>query len=298
MISPGLNPTQQRRERKLDFELLVPEDEAELFSLMEQGDYRLLAGGTDLFVRTKKKMVNVNRVIDITEVLSGPSLEDKGNKISISSTATFQEIAESYLLKEELPVLAKSAREIGATQLRNMATIGGNICNASPSADSLIALYLLNPELNLVSREGSRHIPIDEFITGPGETDLSQGEYLASLEIPRVSRCYDHYFEKVGRRNALDISVCAMGFLLKKDEDVIEDLRLSYGAVAPTVIRATSVEDFLQGRELNRENLDSAKELLKSEISPISDIRGSADYREKVASRLLDRILDKSKIRQ
>ncbi|MCF7890801.1 xanthine dehydrogenase family protein subunit M [Candidatus Bipolaricaulota bacterium] len=275
----------------MSFELLVPKDEEKLFSLMEEGDYKLLAGGTDLFVKIKKDLLSPDRVIDITGAITEPKIAEKGEKISIPATATFQEIAESPLVNREFPVLAQSARAVGATQLRNMATIGGNVCNASPSADSLIALYLLNGELTLADREGERRLTINDFITGPGKTKLTRGEYLKSLEIPGISEDFTHYFEKVGRRNALDISVCTMGYLLKKEEDgTVEELRLAYGAVAPKIIRATSVEEYLQGKKLNRENIAEAKKLVRSEISPIGDIRGSAEYRKKVAVRLVEKI--------
>lgn len=274
------------------FELLVPEDEEKLFSLMEEDDYRLVAGGTDLFVKMEKKALNPDRVIDISEIQTEPGLEKNGGVITVLATATFQEIAKSRLIKEELPVLAQSALALGATQLRNMATLGGNVCNASPSADSLIALYLLEPELVLASRDGERKVPLRDFITGPGETNLDRGEYLKKIEIPTVPNDYTQYFEKVGRRNALDISVCAMGYLLNQKDGVVEELRLAYGAVAPTVIRASSVEEYLRGKELTEETIGEAKKLLGSEISPISDIRGSAEYREKVAARLLEKIGD------
>jgi len=276
----------------LAFELLVPEDEEKLFSLMEEDDYRLVAGGTDLFVKMEKKALNPDRVIDISEIQTEPGLEKNGGVITVLATATFQEIAKSRLIKEELPVLAQSALALGATQLRNMATLGGNVCNASPSADSLIALYLLEPELVLASRDGERKVPLRDFITGPGETNLDRGEYLKKIEIPTVPNDYTQYFEKVGRRNALDISVCAMGYLLNQRDGVVEELRLAYGAVAPTVIRASSVEEYLRGKELTEETIGEAKKLLGSEISPISDIRGSAEYREKVAARLLEKIGD------
>jgi len=276
----------------LAFELLVPEDEEKLFSLMEEDDYRLVAGGTDLFVKMEKKALNPDRVIDISEIQTEPGLEKNGGVITVLATATFQEIAKSRLIKEELPVLAQSALALGATQLRNMATLGGNVCNASPSADSLIALYLLEPELVLASRDGERKVPLRDFITGPGETNLDRGEYLKKIEIPTVPNDYTQYFEKVGRRNALDISVCAMGYLLNQKDGVVEELRLAYGAVAPTVIRASSVEEYLRGKELTEETIGEAKKLLGSEISPISDIRGSAEYREKVAARLLEKIGD------
>ncbi|MFB6291639.1 MAG: xanthine dehydrogenase family protein subunit M [Candidatus Bipolaricaulia bacterium] len=274
----------------MGFDLLVPEDEPGLFSLMEEGNYHLLAGGTDLFVKMEKDLLNPDRIIDITEVLTGPKLEKSEKEITVLATATFSEIAKSPLIRNELPVLAESARAVGATQLRNMATIGGNICNASPSADTLIALYLLDAELTLASREGERQMSVKDFITGPGETELSRGEYLKNIRLPRIGEEFSSYFEKVGRRTALDISVCSMGYLLKENGGVVEELRLAYGAVAPTVVRVTSVEEFLRGKELNEETVYRAKKLLKDRISPISDIRGSAEYRKKVAARLVERI--------
>ena len=277
----------------MDFELKIARNKEELLSLMEEKeDYKLLAGGTDLFVKKKKGLISPDRVIDITEVFSEPNMVDTGDDIRINATATHQELATSSFIKKELPVLAQAAEAVGATQLRNMATLGGNVCNASPSADTLIALYLLNAKLTLVNRSGERTITLRDFITGPGSTTLSQAEFLESITIPKLAGNYRHFFEKVGRRNALDISVCSMGYLLKENRGILEEVRLAYGAVAPTVIRPEPVEDFLQGKEPTRDTLDRAKNLLEREISPISDIRGSSEYRKKVALRLLERLGD------
>lgn len=274
----------------MEFELLVPEDKDELFSLLEGDNYNFLAGGTDLFVKIKKGLLSPEVVIDLTEVITGPKFEDNRDKIKIKATATHSDLAESSLINGELPVLARSAGAVGATQLRNMGTIGGNICNASPSADTLIALYLLNAEVNLVNQDGRRSMPIRDFIAGPGETELMSGEYLESITVPKLSGEFRHFFKKVGRRNALEISVCSMGYLLREANGVIEELRLAFGAVAPTITRPTSVEEALQKEKISEEAISKAKELLRDEISPISDIRGSAEYREAVALRSLEEI--------
>ncbi|MBS3765520.1 xanthine dehydrogenase family protein subunit M [Candidatus Bipolaricaulota bacterium] len=276
----------------MGFELIVPEDKDELFTLMAEGDYHLLAGGTDLFVKIEKDMVSPERVIDLTKVIEGPKLEDESDTVRISATATHGDLANSSLIKKEFPLLAESAEAVGGVQLRNMATVGGNICNASPSADTLIALYALDARLKLESRDGSRTLPIDEFIRGPGQTDLNQGEFLKAITIPKLSGEYRHYFNKVGRRNALDISVCSMGFALRETDGRIEDIRIAYGAVAPVIVRPNSVEKYLRGKRPNREVITEARELLDEEITPISDIRGSADYRRKVALRNLEAIID------
>lgn len=276
----------------MGFEILVPEDQDELFSLMEEDNYRLLAGGTDLFVKIEKDMVAPDRIIDITKALSDTSLRNEEEQVEIPATATHGELANSSIIRDEFPILANSAEAVGAVQLRNMATIGGNICNASPSADTLIALYALNARLKLKKAEGTRTVAIEDFITGPGSIELESGEFLESVIIPKISDGYEHYFKKIGRRNALDISVCSMGFLIKTNSDEIEDVRIAYGAVAPRIIRPTPVEEFLQGKPVSREVLPQAKELLKEEISPISDIRGSAEYRKEVALGQLEEIVN------
>lgn len=276
----------------MGFDIAVPETEEELLSLMEETDYDLLAGGTDLFVKIEKDLIEPDRIIDLTEAIKGPEFEDNPEEVKIQATATHGDLARSSLIKEEFPVLARSAKAVGGTQLRNMATVGGNICNASPSADTLIALYLLDAEVNLVSRDGKRSLPIKSFITGPGEAKLNRGEYLESITVPKLPGNFVHFFKKVGRRNALDISVCSMGFVLKKSGSVIDEIRLAYGAVAPTIIRPESVEGFLRGKEINSATISEAKDLLSEEISPISDIRGSAEYREEVVLRTLEKIND------
>lgn len=276
----------------MGFELIVPEDKDELYTLMTEGDYHLLAGGTDLFVKIEKDMVSPERVIDLTKVIEDPKLQDKSDTVRISATATHGDLANSSLIKKEFPLLAESAEAVGGVQLRNMATVGGNICNASPSADTLIALYALDARLKLESRDGSRTLPINEFIVGPGKTDLNHGEFLKAIIIPKLSGEYRHYFNKVGRRNALDISVCSMGFALKESDGRIEDIRIAYGAVAPVIVRPNSVERYLRGKKLNQEIIPEARDLLEDEISPISDIRGSAEYRKKVALRNLEAIVD------
>jgi len=275
----------------LGFEILVPEDQDELFSLMEEDNYRLLAGGTDLFVKIEKDMVDPDRIIDITEVLGDTSLKNEEELVEIPATTTHGELANSSVIQDEFPILADSAEAVGAVQLRNMATIGGNICNASPSADTLIALYALNARLKLKSIAGRRTVKIEDFITGPGSIELESGEFLESVIIPKISDGYEHYFKKIGRRNALDISVCSMGFLLKLDSGEVEDVRIAYGAVGPRIIRPTALEEFLEGKSVSREILPEAKELLSDEISPISDIRGSAEYRKDVALGQLEELV-------
>lgn len=277
----------------MNFKIVKPSNQTELFSIMDEHDnYHLLAGGTDVYVKLKKDMIDLDLLVDIRDVLDGPTIVDDGKQVKINATATHRELATSDIINDEFSALAEAANSVGGTQLRNMATVGGNVCNASPSADTLIPLYLFDAELTLVSRDGSRTVKISEFITGPGRTKLKDGEYLESIAVKKLDGSYDQVFEKVGRRSALDISVASMGYLLKTSGGLVEDFRLAYGAVAPTVIRIPRAEERLTGDKITEESVAELKEMVREAVSPIGDIRGSADYREEVSVRLLERLLD------
>lgn len=276
----------------MNFQFAKPTTEDELFSLMENNDYSILAGGTDLYVKLKKDLIDADLLVDVRDVLGSPTIDQEGSEVTIGATVTHRQLATSELINEEFSALAEAANSVGGTQLRNMGTVGGNVCNASPSADTLIPLYLYNAKVNLVNRYGRRTLPISEFITGPGSTELTRGEYLEGVTVSKLNGEYEQVFEKVGRRNALDISVASMGYLLRQEDGVVGDFRLAYGAVAPTVLRMTKAEERLVGDELTREAVEDCKELVEEAVSPISDIRGSAEYREKVSVRLLERLLE------
>lgn len=275
----------------MGFNIVRPSTKSELFSIMENDDYRILAGGTDIFVKLKKDLIDVDRLVDIRDVLDVPAITDDAHEVTISSTTTHQQLATSGLIREKFLVLAQAANSVGGTQIRNMGTVGGNVCNGSPSADTLLALYLLEARLNLVNAKGDRTLPIADFITGPGETQLARGEYLETITIPKLTGEYKQYFRKVGRRNALDISVCSMGYLLKTESQIVKDFRLAYGAVAPTVVRIPKAEERLTGERITKPVIEECKTLVRDRISPITDIRGSAKYRETVSVRLLDELL-------
>jgi len=274
------------------FNIVRPSTKSELFSIMENRNYTILAGGTDLFVKLKKDLIDVDCLVDIRDVIDGPAIQDDTHQVTINATATHQELATSSLIQTEFPVLVQAADSVGGTQIRNMGTVGGNICNGSPSADTLLALYLLDAQLSIVGVNGEQTLPIADFIIGPGEAQLTCGEYLENIALPKLTGEYKQYFRKVGRRKALDISVCSMGYLLKTEDGIVKDFRLAYGAVAPTVLRIPKAEERLVGKKLTREAVEDCKKYVSETISPISDIRGSAKYRKTVSLRLLEELLE------
>ena len=174
--------------------------------------------------------------------------------------------------------------------MRNQATLGGNICTASPAGDTLPALYALGAQAVLMSRDAVRVLDVAEFITGPGRTVLEPGEILARVRIPLPDPGAVQHFEKVGRRRALAISVASLAAVLRLDGDAVRDIRLAFGSVGPTVLRCAEAEAWLTGRTLTADNLRHAAGLVRSTVRPIDDVRATADYRRQVAGNLVLRL--------
>jgi carbon-monoxide dehydrogenase medium subunit len=261
-------------------------DEA-LRLLSRKEDVKVLAGGTDLVVDMKIGRYRPKTVIDISGIKDLRYIVDEGDKVRIGALTRMQDIVESPVIREKLPVLAEAVSMLGSWQIRNMATVGGNLCNASPAADSAPPLLVHEARIKLASIEGTREIPITEFFVGPRKTAMYKTELLQEVIVPYDADFAKFYsYVKLGRRNAFTLSVVAVATVLKVRDGVFEDVRISLNAVAPTPVRARSVESFLKGREVGGEAIEKASELVLNDISPISDVRASAEYR-KHASKVL-----------
>lgn len=230
-------------------------------------------------------MVCLERV----EGLSGVSESD--GAIRVGACTTHGELMADGLIKERFPLLTEAVRHIGAPAVRNMGTIGGNICTASPAGDSLPALYILDAEVELHSARGQRRMPLGGFISGPGLTALEPGEVLAAVWINKDQGFNFHHFEKVGQRKAMAISVASMAFAARLDGDgVVVRARCAFGSVAPKVFTSRVLDDFFAGKTLNEETLGAAAALVRAGVSPISDVRASEEYRRAVVGNLLMRL--------
>jgi carbon-monoxide dehydrogenase medium subunit len=261
-------------------------DEA-LRLLSRKEDVKVLAGGTDLVVDMKIGRYRPKTVIDISGIKDLRYIVDEGDKVRIGALTRMQDIVESPVIREKLPVLAEAVSMLGSWQIRNMATVGGNLCNASPAADSAPPLLVHEARIKLASIEGTREIPITEFFVGPRKTAMYKTELLQEVIVPYDADFAKSYsYVKLGRRNAFTLSVVAVATVLKVRDGVFEDVRIALNAVAPTPVRARSVESFLKGREVGSEAIEKASELVLNDISPISDVRASAEYR-KHASKIL-----------
>ncbi len=257
---------------------------------------RLLAGGTDLIPRMKDDINYPDVIVEITDIAELKGIELHNGTILIKAGTTFAEIAESELVKQGASLLACAASRIGSVQIRHRATIGGNIVNASPAGDSIPPLFVLQAQLHLLSlRNGritERKAPVEKFFVGPGQTIIQGDELLTAISFPLPDPDSTGVFLKLGQRRAMAISKVNLALLAKAVNGRIEWIRLALGAVAPTVVRAYKTEAALIGKSIgDTTNIERAMEIIKSEVSPIDDIRSETWYRREMCGILLNRAI-------
>jgi len=251
---------------------------------------KYLAGGTDLVVQIAEGAVYPAMLIDISgiQALRGMERTDEGLRIRAMTTiAEILEAAGGEPGESGLPeCLVQGARSIGSPQIRRLATIGGNVCNASPCGDTLAPIIVLAGSLSLRSEKGSREVPAEEFFLGPKATVLQPGEILESILIPSShleGRCA---FRMIGKRNAQVISQVNIAVWLNESGAAIEDIRIAAGSVAPIPLRLRKAEELLRGSVPDEPLLQAAQRAVQEEIRPISDVRTSEEYRRSVTAAL------------
>ncbi len=275
--------------------VILPADMGQLWEAMEaHPEARLYAGGTDLLVRLRAQAGPPPALVCLERLEELRIIEERGGELFLGAGATHAQILEHPKVRGRLPVLARALASLGSPQVRNMGTLGGNLVTASPAGDSLPPLYVLGAEVQLISRKAGRRLPITEFIKGPGRVDLNPGEVVAGVCLPKSEGWTLQHFEKVGRRDALAIALVSLAALLRlSSEGVVEEARLAWGSVGPTVMRAPQAEAALKGRPLGLASLGEAAELAGQALTPIDDLRASASYRRRVAGNLLLRLAER-----
>ena len=253
-----------------------------LYLLSELEDVKILAGGTDLLIDLRIRRYRPRNIIDISRLKELKYIIDEGDKVRVGSLITLQELIESPIIKSKAPLLAEAAYNMSSWQIRNIATIGGNLCNASPAADTAPPLMIYEAKLKLISIDGERTIPITKFFKGPRKTELRSNEILAEIEIPYI-KGMGSSFVKLGRRDAFTLSVVAIATAVSVKDSKFNDVRISLNAVAPTPVRAYTAENYLKGKDVTIDEIRKAAELVLKDISPISDVRASAEYRKEMS---------------
>ena len=268
-----------------DVKISFPRDEEELFEELNEKT-AVLNGGTDVMVKCRTGSFPAERLVSLEKMEGLSGISDEGDSVRILCRTTHHDLMESRLICDSFPLLVKTVYEIGSTQIRNRGTLAGNIVNASPAADGLLALYILNAFVVLKSGTGEKTVRIEDFIKGPGKTVLEKGEYLHSIIIPKISEQYRPYFKKVGQRKAMAIAIASIGAVYKLKKNRIMDIRLAFGSLGPRIIRPHRLESDLRGKVFNPETFLAFSEKIADIVTPISDVRASKQYREKVARNL------------
>lgn len=272
-----------------------PEAVMEALVILErEGDNLMpVAGCTDISVLKEEKKLDQYSFLDLSYIKDLKFIEERDGYIYIGPLSTHGEIASSGLIKQKAYVLASACASVGSPQVRNRATIGGNICHASPSGDSIPALYILDAEFKLESKGKSRFVKATNYFTGPGKTIRTDQELLSAIRFKPLGDTYFSDFIKLGQRKALACAKVSMAFGANITDNKLEDVRISLGAVAPTVVRTSKTEEYLNGKEINDEVVESACKIIKTEVSPITDLRSTDKYRRQMAGVLLEKLINK-----
>lgn len=251
----------------------------------------LTAGCTDLMVRPPEALAQMDRVLDLLAVPELRGIRETGDGIEIGATTTFTEIRRSPAVRSLFPALADAAGQIGGWQIQNRATLGGNMANASPAGDSLPVLLVLGAMVAAAGPDGPREIPYAEFHTGYRKTALREGEIVTAVRLPRPPAGTVQAFRKVGTREAQAISKVVVALLAHIEDGRIADLRLAAGSVAATPVRLRAAEEAVRRLPPGPEAADRAGRAAAEAVTPIDDVRSSADYRRFALERVVRRMV-------
>ncbi len=277
-----------------DYQLATPASLADALAVLanEPGRWKPFAGGTDLMVLLESGNLKHRNYINIWQLDELREINVTGDLITLGALTTYTDVQANQIIRTEFPMLCQAASETGGLAIQNRGTLGGNIINASPAADSPPALLAYDAEIELMSRSSSRWIPYHGFHTGYKQMAINPDELLTKIRLPRKTANSYHYYRKVGTRKAQAISKVCLAALGQTVDKEITDLRIVFGSVAPIVIRCVKIEDALRGQVLGNQTTDLARESLINEIKPIDDIRSTASYRLRVATNLLADFLE------
>jgi CO/xanthine dehydrogenase FAD-binding subunit len=257
----------------------------------EPGVWQPFAGGTDLMVLLEAGKLPHKNYLNIWSLAALRGSEVSTEHITLGALTTYTDVQANPILQDEFPMLCQAASETGGLAIQNRGTLGGNIVNASPAADSPPALLAYNAELELLSVRGSRWVPYQSFHTGYKQTIMQPDELLARIRLPRLWPDLRHYYRKVGTRKAQAISKICFAATARINDGIIDVIRIALGSVAPVPLRCRKTEAVLQGAILDENAIENARTALSREIVPIDDIRSTKNYRLKVSLNVLEEFL-------
>jgi CO/xanthine dehydrogenase FAD-binding subunit len=257
----------------------------------EPGQWTPIAGGTELMVTFAAGRLNAKKLVSLWGIPDLRTIETTAESVAIGAAATFLELRRHAVIAAELPLLARAASWIGSVANQSRATLGGNLVNGSPAADSSPALLAYDAEIEFISMRGRRRVPYAQFHTGYKRNVLAADELLYAIHVPRRFARHHHYLRKVGTRRAMAVAKVALGATALLEKGMIREIRLGAACLAPYPARLLQTEAALLGQPITGESVEAARRALLGEVQPIDDIRSTAEYRGRVAANLLDEFL-------
>jgi CO/xanthine dehydrogenase FAD-binding subunit len=276
-----------------DYQLAVAASLAEALTLLagEPGRWRPLAGGTDLMVLFNAGLLKATRLLDLTRIRELRGIQETGTELAFGALTTFTEVQECAAAHRFLPNLVKSARATGALAIQNRGTLGGNIANASPAADTPPCLLAYGAEVELVGLRGTRRVAYDRFHLGYKQLDLAPDELLLRILVPKPAGRTFHFYRKVGTRQSLAITKISLAGHCRMEAGRVAEIRVGVGSAGPVPLRARNAEAALLGQSLAALPVREAQAALMDDISPIDDIRSTGHYRRVTAGNILGQML-------
>lgn len=263
--------------------------------LKEHPEARIISGGSDVLIKIREGKLAGTSLVCIRDIkeLKGVKKMDSGD-IYIGAGTTFSHITEDPVIRENIPVLGEAVDQVGGPQIRNIGTIGGNICNGAVSADSAPALFSLNALLRTADGSGGRTVPVHDFYLGPGKVDIKPGEILTHIVIPEkeYAGCQGHYI-KYSMRRAMDIATlsCCVVSRINREKNILEDIRITFGVAAPVPFRCTGTEEAVKGAAVNEALYQAVEEKVREEIHPRDSWRASREFRLQIGGEIARRAL-------
>ena len=271
------------------FEYLKPATTEEAISLLSKynGKAKLIAGGTDLVTQMRQKQLRPQYVVDITGI-SGLDHIDYDDKqgLRIGALTPIRSLEMSAELQQRYPAISQAASQLGSVAIRNVATLGGNLCNAAPSAETAPSFIALSVKARIAGPDGERIVSLEDFFTGPGSTVLKTGDLLVEIQVPPPSPQTKGVYLKHGIRGAIDLAIVGVAVILTMDakSEVCQDINIVLGAVAPTPMRARNAEEMIRGKRIDEALISKSAQAASEESRPISDVRASAQYRKEMVA--------------
>jgi len=278
------------------FDYIAPKNVDEVISLLasQNGNAKVLCGGTDLIVQLREGRRTTGLVVDVKNIPYLTQVTYDENGLRIGAAASCHQICSDPFVQKYYQGLIDGIHLIGGVQIQNRASVGGNLCNASPAADSIPALIVHNAICHITGQGSSRTLPVEEFCIAPGQNALKAGELLTHIQIPAPQKNFGASYLRFIPRNEMDIAVVGAGAsaILDEDRKRFVAVRIGLGAVAPTPLLATESGAFLSGKDLTRANIKEAARIAQSIAKPITDLRGTAEHRKHLCAVLVERALD------